>query len=266
MRITEITCKTALSSSSLPGLPYSLNPYRGCAHNCAYCYVPNIFRIKRESWGTFVEVKTNIPVILSQELKRKQQGPIGLSTVTDPYQPLEKKYRLSRYCLEQLIRYDFPVCIQTKSALVLRDVDLIRQLSQGEVMMSIGTLHDDQRRVLEPRSSSISERLQVLEELANSTIKTSVFFGPIYPTITPEEVPEIIDTFIQHQVSEVMIDQLNLKPGIWDTMKKTLSCNPTMHTLFSQNLFENPDYYNTIRDMFYSVGKKKHLTIVDAFS
>ena len=94
MKIREVKCKSALSSSSLPGLDYSLNPYRGCQHNCAYCYVPNVLRIQRKEWGSFVEVKTNIPVVLSKELKKKKPGVVGLSTVTDPYQPIEKKYHL----------------------------------------------------------------------------------------------------------------------------------------------------------------------------
>ena len=95
MIVRQVRCKTALSPSSLPGLDYSLNPYRGCQHNCAYCYVPNVLRIKREDWGGFVDIKSNIPVVLARELKRKNKGVIGLSTVTDPYQSVEKKYNLS---------------------------------------------------------------------------------------------------------------------------------------------------------------------------
>ena len=125
MKVTEITCKTALNPSSLPGLVYSLNPYRGCQHKCAYCYVPNVLRIKRCKWGEFVNVKTNIPVVLSKELRNKKQGVVAISTVTDPYQPIEKKYLLTRFCLEQLLRADFPISIQTKSDLVTRDINII---------------------------------------------------------------------------------------------------------------------------------------------
>ena len=85
MKIRQIDCKTALSPSRLPGLDYSLNPYRGCEHNCAYCYVPNVLRISRENWGEFVDIKVNIPLILSKELKRKKPGVVAISTVTDPY-------------------------------------------------------------------------------------------------------------------------------------------------------------------------------------
>ena len=90
MKITEVECKTALSKSNLPGLDYSLNPYRGCQHSCAYCYVPNVLRIKRNNWGKFVDVKTNIPNVLSNELRKKKPGVVAISTVTDPYQAVEK--------------------------------------------------------------------------------------------------------------------------------------------------------------------------------
>ncbi len=82
MKINEINCKTALSLSRLPGLMYSLNPYRGCEHNCTYCYVPNVLRIKRESWGNFVDVKKNIPLVLSKELKKKKPGVAELRNIT----------------------------------------------------------------------------------------------------------------------------------------------------------------------------------------
>ena len=180
MIIREVNCKTALSTSSLPGLDYSLNPYRGCQHNCAYCYVPNVLHIKRNNWGNFVDVRTNIPNILSKELKKKKPGIIGISTVTDPYQPIEKKFNLTRYCLEQLLKYDFPICIQTKSDLVARDIDLISKFSDAEVMFSIGTLNDNERKILEPYSSPILNRLETIKQFSGEGIYVTVFFGPIY--------------------------------------------------------------------------------------
>jgi len=214
MKIKEIKCKTALSKSKLPGLDYSLNPYRGCQHNCAYCYVPNVLKIPREEWGIFVDVKTNIPNILSKELGKKQKGTVGISTVTDPYQPIEKKYRLTRFCLEQLLIHDFPVCIQTKSDLVLRDIDIISKFSNAEVMFSIGTMDDSERKILEPSSKTIKERLNAMERISNMGIKTSVFFGPIYPTIKKENIPKIVGTFIRFGAKEIMVDKFNIKPGI----------------------------------------------------
>jgi DNA repair photolyase len=264
MKINEIKCKTALSKSNLPGLDYSLNPYRGCEHACVYCYVPNILRIKREEWGSFVDVKTNIANILSKELKKKQKGVVGISTVTDPYQPLEKKYKLTRYCLEQLLRYDFPVHIQTKSDLILRDIDLISKFSNIEVMFSIGTLHDSERKILEPNASSIQQRLNAMKTLSENGVKTTVFFGPIYPTIKLEELVEIFESFKKYQVSEVMIDKFNLKIGIVENLSKKLSLNSELENFFI-NRVKNDEFYKEIRKQIKKEGFKKNIKIVDAF-
>lgn len=257
MRITEVKCKTALSKSNLPGLDYSLNPYRGCQHNCAYCYVPNVLRIKRNEWGSFVDVRINIPTVLSKELKNKKPGVIAISTVTDPYQPVEKKYRLTRYCLEQLLRHDFPVCIQTKSDLVTRDIDLISKFSKAEVMFSIGTLNDTDRKILEPYSSPIQNRLDALKQFSNEGIETSVFFGPIYPTVKTSDISTIIDNFIQFGATEIMIDKLNLKPGIKDNIIEVF---PPY-----KELIENVSYHQKLFDEIMRVSKEKKVKAVSAF-
>jgi DNA repair photolyase len=234
MNVSEIKCKTALSISRLPGLDYSLNPYRGCTHACCYCYVPNILRIQRESWGSFVEVKKNIPVVLSKELKTKKPGVVGLSTVTDPYQPVEKKYKLTSFCLEQLLIKQFPVHIQTKSDLVTRDIELISKFNEIEVMFSIGTLNDSERKVLEPNSSSIQNRLIAMEKISEAGVKTSVFFGPIYPSIKKEDLETIIDEFVKHGAKEIMVDKFNIKPGLLKVFEKII-----------------PDYMPIIKDKDY---------------
>ncbi|MFE3845717.1 radical SAM protein, partial [Thermoplasmatota archaeon] len=188
MNIKYIKCKTALSDSKLPGLDYSLNPYVGCQHNCSYCYAPNVLKIDRNKWGNNIGIKLNIPIILSKEIKKKRIGTIGISTVTDPYQPIEKKYKLTRYCLEQLKKYDFPIHIQTKSSIVNRDFDIISKISKVDIMISISSLNDDERKIFEPFSSSIKDRLEILSIFSEIGIRTSVFLGPIFPTIK-DEIP-----------------------------------------------------------------------------
>jgi len=257
MKIKEIACKTALSPSSLPGLDYSLNPYKGCQHACAYCYVPNVLRFNRSEWGHFVDVKTNIPVILSKELKKKNSGVVGISTVTDPYQPVEKKYQLTRYCLEQLLIHDFPVCIQTKSKLVLRDIDIISKFSNAEVMVSIATLNDDERKLLEPKSSSIQDRLDILQQFSNAGVETSVFFGPIYPTIKVEDLSGIIDTFLQYGATEIMVDKFNIKPGIWNILESTFPNH--------KHLIKDVSYFKQIFDETQKICKQKKVKAVPAF-
>jgi DNA repair photolyase len=233
MKIQEISCKSALSISKLPGLNYSLNPYIGCMHQCKYCYAPSILRISKDEWEEIVKIKRNIPKILAHELKFKKPGTIGISTVTDPYQPLEKTYKIVKYCLEILSKYDFPICIQTKSDLIIRDKQLIEQCKDVEVMVSIGTLNDAHRKLFEPGSSSVKERLKILKTFSKSPIKTSVFFGPIYPTISINEITSILDVFLEHEIDEIMIDYLHLKAGILTTLKQTIQGNVDMELLFS---------------------------------
>lgn len=244
---------------------YSLNPYRGCQHNCAYCYAPCVLRMSRDHWGDCIDVKTNIPVVLAKELKTKKPGVVGLSTVTDPYQPLEKNYSLTRYCLEQLVKHDFPTHIQTKSALVTRDIDLISQFSDSQVMMSIGTLNDHERVLLEPATSPIQERLIALRKCADAGIKTAIFFGPVYPTITVEDIPHILDIFNKSSVKEIWIDKLNLKPGVWENLQKIMVQNQEMYQVFIKNVLENKEYYQTMKKEIYIQGKKRNLQIIDAF-
>jgi len=257
MEIKEIECKTALSKSNLPGLDYSLNPYRGCQHGCAYCYVPNVLRIPRKEWGCFVDVKTNIPVILSKELKKKKPGVISISTVTDPYQPAEKKYELTRFCLEQLLRYDFPIHIQTKSKLVIRDLDIISKFSDKEIMFSIATLDDNERKALEPYSSSIDDRLIAMKKCTDEGIKTTVFFGPVYPTIKIEDLEKIIDTFIKNGAKEIMIDKLNLKPGIFENVIRFLPAY--------SNLINDSNNYKNILEKIEFICNKKNVKAISAF-
>jgi DNA repair photolyase len=221
--------------------------------------------MNQDLWDTTIEVKTNIPVILAKELKTKKPGVVGISTVTDPYQPLEQKHLLTRYCLEQLLKVDFPVHIQTKSALVTRDLDLISRFSESQIMMSIATLHDEQRKALEPHSSSIKERLQAARASADAGVKTSVFFGPIYPTTSLEEIPSILDTFQESGATEIWIDMLRLKPGIWGNIQKALKQNQEMLQVFSKNVFENKKYYLNLREEIQKRGKERNLKIVDAF-
>jgi DNA repair photolyase len=198
-------------------------------------------------------------------MKTKKTGVVGISTVTDPYQPLEQKHLLTRYCLEQLLKVDFPIHIQTKSNLVTRDMDLISRFSDSQVMMSIATIHDEERKILEPHSSSIQERLYTLRIFADAGVKTSVFFGPIYPTTSLEEIPSILDVIQESGVTEIWIDILRLKPGIWNNIEKELKQNPEVCRIFSKHAFGNKNYYMNIREEIRKKGKERNLRILDAF-
>jgi len=265
MNIEEVTCKTALSASKLPGLDYSLNPYVGCMHQCRYCYAPSILRMPIQSWKNTVKIKRNIPTILAKELKSKKKGVVGISTVTDPYQPIEKKAQLTRYCLQVLLKKDTPISIQTKSDLILKDAELITQFSNAEVMVSIGTLHDEQRKLLEPGSSSIQQRIKVLNHFAQSSVKTSVFFGPIYPTMTLKDIESFATICKKSGIDEVMIDRFHIKPGIINNIQDALKNKQKIAPLFSQKELSNQSYYQKIREKIRDELKHSSIICTDAF-
>ncbi len=220
--------------------------------------------LNREQWGETVTVKKNIPVVLSKELRNKKTGRVGISTVTDPYQPIEKKYRLTRYCLEQLLIHDFPVCIQTKSKLVKRDKDLIIKFNKAELMISIGTLNEKERQILEPFSSPISERFKIFEYFSETPIIKSVFLGPIYPSFKPDDINIFLNKLQTHNVSKIMIDKFNLKPGIYNNLLKTLKNNKETLDFFKENL-KNQDFYQKTRKQIITEGKKRNIEVIDAF-
>jgi DNA repair photolyase len=214
--IKETLAKSALSPSKLPGLDYALNPYRGCQHACVYCYAPSVIHWKSGKWGGLVEAKVNLPRILSKELRVKKKGVVGLGTVTDPYQPAEKKYEITRRCLELLLMHDFPVCIQTKSSLVLRDIDLLKKFSNLEVGITLTTNDDNVREKLEPGASSVEDRLHALSKLSKNGIETWVFMGPVMPYIT--DVEALISAISIVKPAYVLVDKLRLKDGVKDSV------------------------------------------------
>lgn len=204
-----VIVKTALSSSKLSGIEYALNPYTGCEHACIYCFAPSVIHWTKGNWGEHVEPKENIARILSKELRSKKKGIVGIGTVTDPYQPLEKKFRITRQCLEVLLAHDFPVCIQTKSSLILRDMDLMKEFSDIEAGITITTLDDTIREKMEPGASSVEERLHTLSELLKNGIRTWVFIGPVMPYLT--DVDALKKTLEIYRPAYILTDRLRIR-------------------------------------------------------
>jgi DNA repair photolyase len=204
--IREKTVKSVLSKSGIPSVDYCLNPYVGCAHGCRYCYATFMKRFTghTEPWGAFVDVKVNAPEVLQRQFKRARRGYVMLSSVTDPYQPLEKKYGLTRRCLEILLKHQFPVGILTKSPLVLRDLDLIRQFEDIEVGMTITTDDETIKKIFEPETPPIEARIQTLEELHHQGIGTYAFIGPLLP-----QNPEALAEKIKPHVDSILVDRMN---------------------------------------------------------
>lgn len=209
-------------------MTYALNPYVGCQHGCVYCYSVFMKRFTGhgEEWGTFVDVKVNAPQLLARELKRVKPGEVLLSSVTDPYQPLERGYRLTRACLEILREYPhFPVSILTKSTLVLRDLDILSQIKDLEVAFTITGLDEGARRVFEPQAPPTGARIEALARLSEAGLKTWAFFGPAIPYISDgeKEIEALFRELKGAGVKRVLVDSLNLKGAMWGRVKRAIS-------------------------------------------
>ncbi len=206
LTLHEIDARTVLSKSKIPGADYCLNPYVGCFHGCRYCYATFMKRFTghTEAWGSFVDVKINTPEVLRRQLQRASRGNIMLSSVTDAYQPIESRYKLTRQCLEVISEYQFPVSILTKSPLVLRDVDLIQQIKDIEVGITVTTDDDRIRRLFAPQAPPISARIRTLRKLHEHGIATYAFIGPVLP-MNPEELAAKISPY----VNDVLVDRMN---------------------------------------------------------
>ncbi len=205
MIVREIQAKSILNKSKV--FDYCLNPYTGCQINCAYCYARLFMRRysgHKEPWGEFVDVKINAPGLLRKQLERAKKGIVWISSVCDPYQPLEAKYRLTRRCLRELADKQFPVNIQTKSKLVLRDLDLFQEFEEIEVGSTITTDNEKVARLFEPRASSVTDRIQMLETIRKTGIKTFAFIGPLLPG-NPEKLIERL----YGKTDKVYIDKMN---------------------------------------------------------
>src|SRR3984893_5079473 len=196
--------KTIISRNNSPdvGFETSLNPYRGCEHGCIYCYARPTHEYLGFSAGLDFEskimVKTNAPELLRAELEspRWQPQTLVMSGVTDPYQPIERKLRITRGCLEVLAKFRNPVAIITKNRLVTRDVDLLRELAScnaAAVNISVTSLDPELQRVLEPRTSPPSARLEAISQLRSAGIPTGVMVAPVIPGLTDHEIPRILE-------------------------------------------------------------------------
>ena len=171
MIVKEINAKTILSKSKV--LNYTINPYVGCEHGCTYCYARFMKRFTghMERWGEFVDVKINAPSLLQREIKRKGAGRVWISGICDPYQPLEKKYELTRGCLEILLLHHWPITIQTKSPLLLRDIELFEKFNDAEVTMTIATADENIRRIFEPKAPSSEKELKLYRNFIQGASK-----------------------------------------------------------------------------------------------
>lgn len=197
------TAKTIITRNTSPDLPFdrSINPYRGCEHGCIYCYA----RPSHAYWDmcpgldfeTKLIAKSNAAQVLEQQLSKPGYvcAPINLGSNTDPYQPIEREYQITRQTLEVLLRYRHPVTIVTKGSLILRDLDLLTELARQRlvaVMISLTSLDDELKRILEPRAAAPKARLRAIRVMREAGIPVGVLCSPMIPMINDSELESLL--------------------------------------------------------------------------
>lgn len=261
MIIKEINAKTCLTKSKLTD--YVINPYTGCQHGCKYCYADFIRRFQniKEKWGNFCYVKINCPELLEEELVKNKSGHIWMSSVTDPYNPLEGKYKLTRKILETISnsqnKNKFTIEILTKSALVKRDFDLIKKLN-AELGCSINTLDPKFSKIIEPLASPPRERINILKEAKFKGIKVFGFIAPIFPGMTNLE-----ELFKELSFCEyVWVEFLNLRKPILNRLMPFIKENFPEKLREFNTMFENPTkYYEEKKKEIKELEKKYKLKV-----
>ena len=252
--VREIEAKSLLNRSGISD--YAVNCYLGCQHKCCYCYAAFMtrFRPHPEPWGDFVDVKINAPATLERQVKRMPLGRVFISSVCDPWQPLESRYGLTRSCLEILLRCDYPVTLLTKSALAKRDLDLMTSSRELELGVTLTTLHEPLRRLIEPGASSAEDRLTLLEEGKSKGIKIYAFLGPFLPGLsdTEENLSALMGRIANIGVEYCYVDILNPRPKVWSSLRALLLENfpdgvaPTRRMLYNKK--ERTMYQRIMKD------------------
>jgi DNA repair photolyase len=228
----EEPCRSALNR--VKGMPFdwSLNPYMGCVHRCTFCYVRaferRADRPSDERYGTSIRVKVNVAAVLRAQLGRSSWAgePIAIGAATDPYQPAEGRYRLTRACLEVLRDAANPFSIITRGPLIVRDVDLLAEASQRaevSVTFSVPTVDDDVWRTTEPGTAPPRQRLRALQLLVDAGVSASVGMAPLLPGLSdrPQQIERVVVAAREAGACGIWANLLYLKPG---TREHFLEC------------------------------------------
>lgn len=259
--VQEIYCKTLLNKVDFPRFPFkwTMNPYRGCRHACTYCYA----RPTHEYWGmdsgkdfdTRVFAKVNAPEILRKELKRPswRRETIAIGTASDPYEPAEAEYKITRRLLKVLRDFHNPVTITTKGVLVRRDADVLAELSQVadvHVNFSIGSVNEKVWRTMEPGTPSPEARLEAMQYLVENGVSAGVNMAPLLPGISDDEanIQEVAEAAYNHKAQFLGANVLILKPGAKEWFMPLLKESyphlvPAYNRLFVNNNTYAPQMY-----------------------
>ncbi len=253
----EIRVQEIATKSKLPDADFVINPYIGCPHKCIYCYAEFMKRFTNhpEPWGEFLGVKICQKPLKLNLLSGKT---VLLSSVTDPYNGFEAKYLITQEILRQLVNSNARVEILTKSKLVLRDLEIIKECPNIKVGISLNTLDDSFRKQTEPFASSIQDRVETLKALKKASIKTYLFVSPIFPGIT--NFTAIVDLF-GDIVDYYCFENLNLRGTYKDRVLKFITnyrpdLAPLYYEIYSK---KNNSYWEEVRADIIAEFAKNHL-------
>lgn len=263
MIVKEIESKSILTKSKLPESDYCINPYVGCMHGCVYCYARFMKRFTghTEPWGEFVDVKVNAVQLLNDRLNsmREKEGVAILGSVTDAYQPLERKYGLTRGLLKKLLAANFSISILTKSDLVVRDIDILRQFENCTVGLTITTTDDQVRAKLEPKAAQVEKRIEALKQLHENGISTYAFVGPIFPVLTDLRA---IFASVHGVVDAMWGETLNIRGGCWNSLEVALGEHfPELLPGFKEKV-RNSDYWELVEQEFRNLCNEFQVPLV----
>lgn len=259
MIIKEIDVKGIMTKSNLPVADFSVNPYVGCAHACKYCYASFMKRFTNhpETWGDFVDVK-NWGILKNPSKYAGKEAFIG--SVTDPYQPCEKKYERTRKLLKQLQGSGISISIATRSDLVLRDLDLIKTFPNARVAISINTIDENFKKEMD-KGATIKRRLETMKQLYESGIKTTCFISPIFPGITD---PEAIIEKAKDRCNLVWLENLNLRGDYRARIMDWIHNNhPELDELYYEIYSKkNRDYWNNLNEKLQKYAENNNMKYV----
>ena len=263
--VRETVCKSILNRSGLSD--YSLNCYTGCTHACVYCYARFMqrFHPHDEPWGAFVDVKVNAVEVLKRQLRRAEPGTVFVSSACDGWQAVEAQWKLTRRCCELLLERGFHVHVLTKSALVLRDLDVFAG-QPASIGITLTALDEQLRELWEPGAASVRERLAVIKAARDAGLQTSVMFGPLLPFLSDSQaaIDALLEQAADLGIDRVWVDAINPRPRVWPAIADLLRAKfPELLQPYRKILFDQAartQYQKGLRDRVDDAARRKSLT------
>jgi len=259
VKIKEVKAKSIIVKSNLPDSEYVVNPYTGCQHGCIYCYARFMKRFTdhKEPWGDFLDVKVDAADLVPKDTEKYKGKSITFSSVTDPYQPIEKKYQLTRRILERLVNLEPALCIMTKSDLITRDIDVLKRFASCKAGVSLSCLDERISGELEPRASAPQRRIAAVRKLYEAGISNFVFISPIFPEITDWK-SIVLET--RSFTDEFWFENLNIRPAYWGNIKRWLQKNrPKLLPKYREIKRSGKDYWDGLEKEIRNFASQNNL-------